>query len=64
MLGGVFALLGWFVLLPAIYLLGSFFRKWLSEEDIALRGIFYVAFGLGILSYFIVLIGSLNALPL
>jgi hypothetical protein len=61
---GFVAILYCLVLLPAIYLLGSFFQKWIREEDDILRGIFYVAFGLGALSYFIVLMGSFKALTL
>lgn len=59
---GLMAILCWLVLLPAIYLLGSFFQRWIREEDEALRGVFFVASGLGILSYFIALAGSWNVL--
>lgn len=61
-LGGVVSILIWIILLPAIYLLGSFVQRWISIREEPLHGICLVAFGLGILSCFIVLIGSFHAL--
>lgn len=63
-LHGFVAIMYWFALLPAAFLLGSFFQKWIREEDEILRGVFFVTFGLSILSYFIAFLGSFRLLTL
>jgi hypothetical protein len=54
----------WLFLLPFLYLLGSLSKPWLEEEDSILRGIYYIALGLGFLAYFLIFLGSFHLLKI
>ena len=52
----------WVGLLPSLYLLGSFFEKWLEKETFLMRGIVYVGLGFGVLAYYVIFSSYLGAL--
>lgn len=63
---GFVALLSWSIFLPSFYLLGSLFASLVGEGDLRMRGILYVALGLGLFLYFLIVIsvvGMLKPLP-
>lgn len=51
-------ILGWALLLPFFYLLGSIGKPFIHEENVSLRGILYFALGLGLFCYFLILLGT------
>ncbi len=59
-LAGLFAVLCWIVLLPLLYLWGTWARRWFDDEDRILRGVYLVAMGAAFLSYFIVALGTIG----
>jgi hypothetical protein len=50
------------LIVPSLYLLGSFVRPFLRFPDIKMEGIVYFALGLGLFSYYAVAIGHLKLL--
>ena len=49
----------WLLLGPVFYSLGRFLsQKWLRVDSSVLKGIFYTAFGLGAIGYFIIAVGT------
>lgn len=53
---------GWIFLFPLLFMLGSVVKPWLKESDPLMEGIYYTAFGLGILAHLIILMGTFHAL--
>ncbi|MSR76840.1 MAG: hypothetical protein EXS63_01220 [Candidatus Omnitrophica bacterium] len=56
------AIVLWLFYLPAIYMSGSLFNRWIKEDDPVIKGIFYYAFGLGLWGMWIVVIGTVGCL--
>lgn len=57
-LEGLWAILYWLLLLPLIYLLGSYAKGWVDEESDVLHGIYIMGFGFAILSGFMTVLGT------
>jgi hypothetical protein len=56
------AIAAWICLLPSLYVLGTTARRWVSEENKLLEGVYFFAFGVVWFVYFVIVIGSLNYL--
>jgi hypothetical protein len=54
-------ILGWFFIMPIIYLSGSFFKKWVNEADEFMEGHIFFALGLGLLGTLINLLSISHA---
>ena len=56
------AFLGWALIFPALFLLGSWFRFLIPFENLILRGVWCCAIGMALASYGIVLLSAIHLL--
>ncbi|HOG24094.1 MAG TPA: hypothetical protein PK590_05550 [Candidatus Omnitrophota bacterium] len=61
-LDGLLAIFYWLLLLPVIYLLGSYAKRWIDEKSVLLHGIYIMGFGFATMSYFMTVLGTFGLL--